>query len=434
MKPRSQAQRVSGESKHRLAVSAILCMLPLVMMGSSLAADGKTPAKNTSIVYAALGEELSRYELDAAQATLTRLGTLKLPANLQFAEFHPCQCILYAVSSNAGSGTLGAAGDKHLLSAFRIDPGSGALYPHGEAIPLPERPIHMTVDHQGGHALVAFNNSGTVRAYRLAKDGHPGEEVAQKQAPDGGIFTHQVVVTPADRTVIALGRGNDAIANRPAEIGSYSLFGYRDGQLDLMRKVTYEESIGPRHLAFHPAKPWVYVAIERTSKLFMYDLQANGEISVKPVFRKETLRDMQNEHRERQKGGVIRIHPNGKFAYVTNRADGTVKKDGKTVLAGGENNIAVFSLDEKTGEPTLIQHIDSEGIEARTFAVDRSGTLLVVANQKAMLVEDQNGLKQVDANFALFRIADDGKLRFVRKYEVNAGSKWLLWMDVLDKK
>ena len=55
MKPRSQAQHVSGESKHRLAVSAILCMLPLVMMGSSLAADGKMPAKNTSIVYAALG-------------------------------------------------------------------------------------------------------------------------------------------------------------------------------------------------------------------------------------------------------------------------------------------------------------------------------------------------------------------------------------------
>ena len=85
----------------------------------------------------------------------------------------------------------------------------------------------------------------------------------------------------------------------------------------------------------------------------------------------------------------------------------------------------------------MVQHVSTvafEGIEARTFAVDRSGTLLVVANQKAMLVEDQNGLKQVDANFALFRIADDGKLRFVRKYEVNAGSKWLLWMDVLDKK
>ncbi len=417
----------------RLAVG-VAYMMTMAMAGTSMAAQEVSPARSKSIVYAALGEELSRYELDAQQATLTRLGTLKLPANLQFADFHPCKCILYAVSSNAGSGTLGAAGDKHLLSAFKIEDKTGALYPLGVSIPLPERPIHMTLDGEGKYVLVAFNGSGTVRTYRLSKEGYLGEEVVQKQTPDGGIFTHQVVVTPSNRTVLALARGNDAIGNRPSEIGSYSLFDFRNGQLDLMRKVTYEEGIGPRHLAFHPAKPWVYVAIERTSKLFMYDMQANGEISVKPVFRKETLRDMQNEHRERQKGGVVRIHPNGKFAYVTNRADGTIKKDGKTFFAGGENTLAVFSIDDKTGEPTLIQHLETEGIEARTFAVDESGTILIVANQKAMLVEDGNSQKQVDANFALFRIGQDGKLQFIRKYEVNAGNKWLLWMDVLGKK
>jgi len=430
---RYTAKNLSGELMNWLTVTGLMCLL-MLMAGVATAAQDKTPAKHKTIIYAALGEELSRYELDAQQATMTRLGSLKLPANLQFAEFHPCKCVLYAVSSNAGSGTLGAAGDRHLLSAFRIDAKTGALYAHGESIPLPERPIHMTVDAKGEYALVAFNNSGTVKSYRLSKDGIPGEEVAQKEKPDGGIFTHQVVVTPSNNTVIALARGNDAIGNRPSEIGSYSLFEYRNGQLDLMRKVTYEEGIGPRHLAFHPTKPWVYVAIERTSKLFMYDLQANGEMSVKPIFRKEALRDMKNEHRPRQKGGVVRVHPNGKFAYVTNRADGSAKKDGKTVFAGGENNIAVFSLDDSTGEPTLIQHIDTEGIEARTFAVDASGTILIVANQKAMLVEDGSNLKPVDANFALFRIGLDGKLEFIRKYDVNAGDKWLLWMDVLDRK
>ena len=431
MKARYEAKSLSGELMNWLTVTGIMCALLLLMAGSVMAAQSKPPSKSKSIIYAALGDELSRYELDAQQVTLTKVGVLKLPANLQFAEFHPCRCVLYAVVSNAGSGTLGAAGDKHLLRAFRIDGRTGALYPHGESISLPERPIHVTVDTKGEHALVAFNNSGTVKSYRLSRDGYLGEEVAQKEKPDGGIFTHQVVVTPLNKTVIALARGNDAIGNRPSEVGSYSLFDYRNGQLDLMRKVTYEEGIGPRHLAFHPSKPWVYVAIERSSKLFMYDLQTNGEMSVKPVFKKEALRDMKNEHRTRQKGGVIKIHPNGKFAYVTNRADGTIKKDGKTIFAGGENNIAVFSLDEQTGEPTLVQHIDTEGVEARTYAVDASGTILVVANQKAMLVEDGGNLKQVDANFALFRIGQDGKLEFIRKYEVNAGNQWLLWMDLL---
>ncbi len=147
-----------------------------------------------------------------------------------------------------------------------------------------------------------------------------------------------------------------------------------------------------------------------------------------------TLQDKQNEHRDRQKGGVVKIHPNGRFAYVTNRADGTVKKDGKTIFAGGENTIAVFALNEKTGEPSLLQHVQTEGIEARTFAVDATGTLLIVANQKAMLVEDPQGtMKEVDANFALFRIGQDGKLEFIKKHEVQAGDKWLLWMDVLKK-
>jgi 6-phosphogluconolactonase (cycloisomerase 2 family) len=426
MTGRVSAIDIQGGMMLKLKKPALLSVLPLV-----LGAAHHAQAQDKSILYASLGEELSRYELDAQAATLIRLGTLKLPVNLQFAEFNPARSVLYAVSSNAGSGTLGAAGDLHLLSAFRIDAETGALYPHGESISLPERPIHMTVDEKGEYALVAFNQSGTIDSYRLSKEGYPGEKVAQRQKPDGGIFTHQVVVTPSNKTVIALARGNDAIANRPSEIGSYSQFAYRDGQLDLIRKVDYEEGIGPRHLAFHPTKPWVYVAIERTSKLFMYGLQANGEMAIEPTFRKETLRDMQNEHRLRQRGGVIEIHPNGKFAYVTNRADATVKKDGKAIFAGGENNIAVFVLDENTGEPTLIQHIDAEGIEPRTFVVDDSGTILIVANQKAMSVEDGNDLKQVDANFALFRIGQDGKLKFIRKYDVNAGDKSLLWMDVL---
>lgn len=434
MNTKCQTEGITKKLASMFMTANLVFMLAIAMTNSSLAASNRTIVKNKTIIYAALGNELARYELDPEPMTLTKSGTLKLPENLQFAEFHPCGCILYAVSSNAGSGTTGASGNRHLMSAFKIDAKTGALYPWGESIPLPERPIHMTVDRKGEYALVAYNKTGTVKSYRLAKEGFIGEEVVQSEMPDGGIFTHQVVVTPSNNTAIALGRGNDAVGDRAAETGSYSLFNYRDGHLFLTRKVNYEEGIGPRHLAFHPSKPWVYVGIERTSKLFMYELQDNGELSLKPLFRKETLRDMTNEHRDRQRGGVIRIHPNGKFAYVTNRADGTVKKDGKTISAGGENNIAVFSLDQKTGEPTLVQYIEAQGIEPRTIAFDSTGKILIVANQKAMLVEEQNSLRSVDANLSLFQIGNDGKLEFVRKYDVNAGEKSLLWMDAQGKK
>jgi 6-phosphogluconolactonase (cycloisomerase 2 family) len=261
--------------KTKSAIKTIATGLTLVatlMTSSAFAGQTRSPViapvVAPVIVYAALGEELSRYELDVGDATLTKLGSLKFPANVQFAEFHPCQCFLYVVSSNAGSGTSGAAGDRHALSALRIDARTGALQAHGESIALPERPIHVTVDKKGENVLVAFNQSGTVKVYRLSRDGYLGEEVAQKEKPDGGIFTHQVVVTPANKTVIALGRGNEAVDNKPADIGSVSTFSLHDGQINLIRKENFEEGIGPRHLAFHPARPWVYVGIERGSKLF----------------------------------------------------------------------------------------------------------------------------------------------------------------------
>lgn len=44
-----------------------------------------------------------------------------------------------------------------------------------------------------------------------------------------------------------------------------------------------------------------------------------------------------------------------------NRESGTTDFEGKPVFVGGENNIAVFAINQDTGEPTLIQNIDTRG-------------------------------------------------------------------------
>ena len=56
----------------------------------------------------------------------------------------------------------GVAGDKHLASAFRVDPASGALQPHGEPQALPSRPIHTSVDKSGEYLLTAYNDPSNV--------------------------------------------------------------------------------------------------------------------------------------------------------------------------------------------------------------------------------------------------------------------------------
>jgi 6-phosphogluconolactonase (cycloisomerase 2 family) len=66
------------------------------------------------------------------------------------------------------------------------------------------------------------------------------------------------------------------------------------------------------------------------------------------------------------------LHPSGRFVYVGNRASATTDVQGTPVSIGGENTIAVFSINQETGEPTLIQTADTRGFHPRTFAIDRA--------------------------------------------------------------
>jgi len=102
------------------------------------------------------------------------------------------------------------------------------------------------------------------------------------------------------------------------------------------------------------------------------------------------------------------------------------------VFAGGQNAIAVYAINRETGEPSLIQNIDTRGSTPRTFALDPSGRILVAANQSAMLVRDGQGVKAVPASMGVYRVRDDGKLDYVRKYDVETdGAKSLFWMGLV---
>src|SRR5215472_4264844 len=135
-------------------------------------------------LYASVGPQLTDYDLDVDNATLTRRATVTLPANVHYAWPHASRKFLYVASSNSASGIGGFVGDKHHVSSFRIDPATGALSLHGAPIPLPTRPIHMTSDIPTQNLLVAFSNPSGLRVYRVNPDATPGAEVAQNEAID----------------------------------------------------------------------------------------------------------------------------------------------------------------------------------------------------------------------------------------------------------
>jgi len=129
-------------------------------------------------LYANVGADLTHYDVDVAGAALIKRETVTLPAGVQYAWPHRSRRYLYVATSSSASG-YGKPGTEHHVTAFRIDPTTGALTKHGESIRLPTRPIHMTLDIPSQHILVAFNNPSALHIYRINKDFTPGEEVKQ---------------------------------------------------------------------------------------------------------------------------------------------------------------------------------------------------------------------------------------------------------------
>ena len=283
-----------------------------------------------------------------------------MPSNVQYVWPHPTRQYLYVTTSDAASGNTPVPGTVHRLCAVRVQ-ADGALTMHGESQPLPSRPIHHCIDRSGTYALCAFNNPSRVTVHRINADGTVGALVEQSAKLDVGIYAHHVTVTPSNRLVVFPARGNDARPDKPEEPGAIKVFSFRDGQLTPSANIIGGKNgfdYRPRHVDYHPTQPWLYANIESQNEMHMHRIDGDT-ILPSPAFVKTTLAAPRDPNMH-QTTSAIHVHPNGRFVYTANRADSTVAFNGKQVFAGGENSIAVFAIDQTTGEPTRIQSIDPQ--------------------------------------------------------------------------
>jgi 6-phosphogluconolactonase (cycloisomerase 2 family) len=322
---------------------------------------------------------------------------------------------------------MGDATGKHHLTAFRIDPTTGALSPLGEAVAIRARPINITVDASGKWLLTAYNVPSTMSVHPLGADGTIGAEVKQAAAIDGGVYAHQIRMLPSNKALVLVTRGNNATATKAEDPGALKIKALKNGQLSDTASIAPGSGygFGPRHVDLHPTKPWLYVSIERQNQLQMYRIRGDG-LEPAAAFIVSTLTAPGNLRPE-QMVGPIHVHPNGRFVYLGNRASGLIEVKGKKAAAGGENSIAVFSIDQATGEPRMVQTIDTHGYHPRTFSIDPSGRMLVVANLLAVPVGDGDAVKVQPATLSTYKIGDDGKLSSVRTYDIETNGMTQWW-------
>ena len=378
-----------------------------------------------TMYYASVGPLLNMFDVDVDGAQLRERGAVTLPANIQYAWPHPSRRYLYVVSSDGGPGVPGA---KHFANAFAINPATGDLRAHGEPAALPSRPIHASLDRGGSYLLTAYNDPSRLTVHRIVSDGVIGEPVIQDPDLDTGIYAHQILATPSNRCVVLVTRGNNSTANKPEDPGAIKTFALDNGKLRNLASIAPGKGLGfgPRHLDFHPTKPWVFVSIERQNKLYVYELDEGAGLSREPIFIKETLSNPKTA--ASQGAGAIHVHANGKLVYLTNRTF-PAREGGREASQGGEDNLAVYAVDQNSGEPKPIQHIDGCGVQLRTFGIDASGRLLV-ATTSIMPMLRSDGMT-LPAGMTVFRIGADGTLALARKYDVAVGNSQQFWSGMI---
>ena len=100
----------------------------LSLAAASMAAPRLASAQMASqkvALYANVGADLTHYDVDVAGAELAKRETVTLPAAVQYAWPHASRLYLYVASSSSAPG-YGTAGTEHHVTAFRIDPETGA--------------------------------------------------------------------------------------------------------------------------------------------------------------------------------------------------------------------------------------------------------------------------------------------------------------------
>src|SRR5699024_6763162 len=98
------------------------------------------------------------------------------------------------------------------------------------------------------------------------------------------------------------------------------------------------------------------------SEVIVLDYNAeNGQLTPK-----QTIKAIPEDFTETNDASAIYASSDGKFLYTGNR---------------GHNSITVFSINEKSNELTLIEHMPTGGKWSRDFTFDPSETFIVASNQ-----------------------------------------------------
>ncbi len=297
-----------------------------------------------------------RIHLNATTGELSPPEPAAEARNPSFLDLHPTRPLLYAIDeSDTGGG----------VTAFNIDRSTGALTRLNAEPTGAGGVAHLAVDRDARLVLVASYGRGYTAAFPLSPDGElqPRTSLIQHEGPLGPRtdrqekpHAHSVTFSPDNRFAYVADLGLDRVL----------AFSLNPSAGTITRHETGDASVppgaGPRHSKFsHDGKHfYVLNELDATVSSFRYD-PATGALSAV-----QTLSTLPAGYDGRKWCAEIRIHPNDRFIYASNRA---------------HDSLTVFARNPATGELTFVQNIPAGGAIPRNFALTPDGAWLVCAHQ-----------------------------------------------------
>jgi 6-phosphogluconolactonase len=329
------------------------------------AARGRAQKKTSIYAYAgcyttaereAHGDGIHAYRMDTETGAWTHIQHLGELVNPSFLIVSRDQRFLYSVH-----------GDGTYASAFTIDKNTGNLAPLNRAATGGSNGVHQALDASGRFMVVANYASGSVAVLPVQADGRlqdqiqlvelkgkPGPNRTQQESS----HPHNIVFDPTGRFVLVPDKGLDRVFIFRFDPASGRLSPTEQGS------VAARSGYAPRHMAFHPALPAVWVLDEIGSAITTYhwDGERGGlrPLQILP----STPPDFTGENTTAE----IAVSATGRFVYCSNR---------------GHDSIAIFAADNKSGVLQSVGWESTRGKRPRFIALDPSSRFLYAANEQS---------------------------------------------------
>jgi 6-phosphogluconolactonase len=258
-----------------------------------------------------------------------------------------------------GSRLYSVHGARTLVSALAIDRRTGMLSLLNQVESGGVNPVDSALDATERFLVVANYSSGSVAvlpvgeggllepvAQLLSLEGTPGPD-PQEQASS---HPHAVVFDPAGRFVVVPDKGLDRTF----------LFRFESGRLTPAGFVESAAGAGPRHAAFHPSLPVLYVNNELDSTVTVFNRDSGVAAERQVITTRVAGFSGPNTTAE------IAASSCGRFLYVSNR---------------GQDSIVQFLVSPGSGLLSYAGHVPTGGTIPRFFAIGPDGRHLYAANQ-----------------------------------------------------